>query len=74
MKGTDYIGYLIAYLCTVDGFIHDEEVKMIEQYCSKYELSVDSREMIHKILGDTEDKISLESVLENIVFCKHFLY
>jgi len=66
MKDMEAISYLIAHICISDGSIHDEEIKFIEDYCIKYELDELSKEMIHKILGDTDDKISLDEVLLHI--------
>ena len=62
----DYSLLFLAYISTADECIYDKSLVLINEYIIQNNISEESKIEMHKILGDTEDKISLESVLSNI--------
>lgn len=63
----DYSLLFLAYISVSDGCIYDKSLVIIDEYIIKNDISEESRNEMHKILGDTEDKKSLEDdVLLNI--------
>lgn len=63
----DYSLLFLAYVSVSDGCIYDKSLVIIDEYIIKNNISEESRNEMHKILGDTEDKKSLEDyVLLNI--------
>lgn len=52
-----------AYVCVADGLIHDNEVNLIDKFLEENNLSEDIKENVRKIMGDTEDKINLDTIL-----------
>lgn len=62
----DYSLLFLAYISIADECIYDKSLVLINEYIIQNNISEESKIEMHKILGDTEDKISLESVLSNI--------
>lgn len=62
----DYSLLFLAYISTADECIYDKSLVLINEYAIQNNISEESKSEMHKILGDTKDKISLESVLSNI--------
>ncbi len=62
----DYSLLFLAYISIADECIYDKSLVFINEYIIQNNISEESKIEMHKILGDTEDKISLESVLSNI--------
>ena len=62
----DYSLLFLAYISIADECINDKSLVLINEYIIQNNISEESKNEMHKILGDIEDKISLESVLSNI--------
>lgn len=62
----DYSLLFLAYISTADECIYDKSSVLINEYIIQNNISEESKIEMHKILGDTEDKISLDSVLQNM--------
>ena len=62
----DYSLLFLAYISIADECIYDKSLVFINEYIIQYNISEESKNEMHKILGDTEDKISLDSVLQNM--------
>lgn len=62
----DYSLLFLAYISTADECIYDKSLVLINEYIIQNNILEESKIEMHKIFGDTEDKISLESVLSNI--------
>ena len=52
----DYSLLFLAYISVSDGCIYDKSLVIIDEYIIKNDISEESRNEMHKILGDTEDK------------------
>ena len=55
-----------SYICVSDGLIHDKEIQSINTFLKANNISKETREKVNHILGDTEDKISLDVILNNL--------
>ena len=62
----DYSLLFLAYISIADECIYDKSLVFINEYIIQNNISEESKNEMHKILGDTEDKISLDSVLQNM--------
>lgn len=62
----DYSLLFLAYISIADECIYDKSLVFINEYMIQNNTSEESKNEMHKILGDTEDKISLDSVLQNM--------
>ena len=62
----DYSVLFLAYISIADECIYDKSLVFINEYMIKNNISEESKNEMHKILGDTEDKISLDLVLQNM--------
>lgn len=62
----DYSLLFLAYISIADECIYDKSLVFINEYMIQNNISEESKNEMHKILGDTEDKISLDSVLQNM--------
>ena len=62
----DYSLLFLAYISIADECINDKSLVLINEYIIQNNIAEESKNEMHKILGDIEDKISLESVLSNI--------
>ena len=62
----DYSLLFLAYISIADECIYDKSLVLINEYIIQNNISEESKIEMHKILGDTEDKISLDSVLQNM--------
>lgn len=62
----DYSLLFLAYISIADECIYDKSLVFINEYIIQNNISEESKIEMHKILGDTEDKISLDSVLQNM--------
>lgn len=62
----DYSLLFLAYISIADECISDKSLVFINEYIIQNNISEESKNEMHKILGDTEDKISLDSVLQNM--------
>ena len=58
--------YFAAYVCVLDEKIYDECYFKIMSFIEKETNSTEITNELLKILGDTEDKISLETIIENL--------
>lgn len=58
--------YFAAYVCVLDEKIYDECYFKIMSLIEKEENSTEISNELLKILGDTEDKISLETIIEKL--------
>lgn len=62
----DYSLLFLAYISIADECIYDKSLVFINEYMIQNNISEESKNEMHKILGDTEDKISLDLVLQNM--------
>ncbi|WP_288623716.1 GTPase [uncultured Brachyspira sp.] len=62
----DYSLLFLAYISIADECIYDKSLVFINEYIIQNNISEESKNEMHKILGDKEDKISLDSVLQNM--------
>lgn len=62
----DYSLLFLAYISIADECIYDKSLVFINEYMIQNNISEESKNEMHKILGDTENKISLDSVLQNM--------
>lgn len=62
----DYSLLFLAYISIADECIYDKSLVFINEYMIQNNIPEESKNEMHKILGDTEDKISLDSVLQNM--------
>ena len=62
----DYSLLFLAYISIADECIYDKSLVFINEYIIQNNILEESKIEMHKIFGDTEDKISLDSVLQNM--------
>lgn len=60
------IAYLAAYTIVCDEKIYDEEWVMLEQFVKSFAYDEECKRNILSIIGDTEDKPSLDSIISSL--------
>lgn len=58
--------YLAAYMCIQDNIIFDKEWLKIKEYIKKYNFNICVEKEVIKVLGDKDDKILLEDILDEL--------